>query len=97
MTPFSFCPVCRIHHDKGKGHKYGVKHKQYLGEFLSKARVKIQDVRLWLKEVALLQDDPRGRTKFWCAFCELEVDEKASRFPRYVGFWSIIFRKHSRV
>jgi hypothetical protein len=87
MAPFTFCPVCRANHDKGKGHRYGVKHKQYLGEFLSKARSKVQDIRVSLMEVTLLQDDGRGRTKFWCAFCEQEVDEEESTFNQYVGLY----------
>jgi len=90
MAPFMFCRVCRINHDKGKGHKYGVKHKQYLAEFLSKARTKIQDIRSSLKEVALLQDEGRCRTKFWCSFCELEVDESEIAFARYVSFSFVI-------
>lgn len=85
MAPLNFCPVCRIHHDKVKGHKYGVKHKKYLTEFLSKARKKLQDVRLSMKEVTTLQDEDRDRSKFWCAFCEQEIDEKKSVFVRYVG------------
>nr|XP_024379043.1 TITAN-like protein isoform X2 [Physcomitrium patens]PNR52919.1 hypothetical protein PHYPA_009294 [Physcomitrium patens] len=80
MAPLNFCPVCRIHHDKVKGHKYGVKHKKYLTEFLSKARKKLQDVRLSMKEVTTLQDEDRDRSKFWCAFCEQEIDEKKSVF-----------------
>lgn len=93
MAPFVFCPVCRINHDKGKGHKYGVKHKQSLGAFLSKARSKVQDVRLSLEEVSLLQDDGRGRTRFWCAFCEQEVDEAASSITRYVGFCFVMLKR----
>lgn len=85
MAPFTFCRVCRINHDKGKGHKYGVKHKQYTAEFLSKARTKTQEIRSSLKEVAPLQD---GGTKFWCSFCELEVDENEGAFARYVVFQS---------
>lgn len=90
MAPFMFCRVCRINHDKGKGHKYGVKHKQYLADFLSKARTKIEDIRSSLKEGSLLQDEGRGRTKFWCSFCELEVHEKGNVFARYVSFCFVI-------
>lgn len=86
MAPFMFCRVCRISHDKGKGHKYGAKHKQYLADFLSKARAKIQGIKSSLKDVALSE----GEGKFWCSFCELEVNEIKNAFARYATF---IFRK----
>ncbi|KAG0628292.1 hypothetical protein M758_1G015600 [Ceratodon purpureus] len=90
MAPFMFCRVCRVNHDKGKGHKYAVKHKQRVGELLSKARSKIQEIRVLLKDVTLLQDDDRrGRTNFWCAFCEQEVDENESLFNRESSIWHL--------
>jgi ribosomal protein L24E len=84
MKQFMFCRVCRQNHDKGKGHKYGVKHNQNLAEFLSKARKKIENVRLHLTEAVRLQDEERRREKFWCSFCDQDIDERGSLYVRYV-------------
>jgi len=82
MKQFMFCRVCRQNHDKGKGHKYGVKHKQNLAEFLSKARKKIENVRLHLTEAVRLQDEERRRENFWCSFCDQDIDERGSLYVR---------------
>ena len=82
MKQFAFCRVCRQNQNQGKGHKYAVKHKQHLSQLLSKARKKIEEIRFFIEEVSPLQDEGRSCNKYWCHFCEQDIDEKQSLFAR---------------
>lgn len=75
---FSFCKICRLNHNKGKGHKYSLNHKKRLAEVLSKFLKTIEDVVYFAKNPTLLQSKYQHRNNFWCVVCEEEIHETQS-------------------
>ncbi|GKV05483.1 hypothetical protein SLEP1_g17488 [Rubroshorea leprosula] len=79
-SEFVFCKVCRLNHDQGLRHKYFPKHKSSLSAFLSRFKTKIDDVLFFMKNPTILRHEHAPRNRFWCVFCDADVDELDSSF-----------------
>ncbi|XP_039686454.1 TITAN-like protein isoform X2 [Medicago truncatula] len=79
-SEFEFCKVCKINHDQGLRHKYFPKHKQSLSTFLSRFKNKLSDVRFFLKTPSPLTPQLASGNRFWCVFCDQDIDEHSSSF-----------------
>ncbi|XVF49622.1 hypothetical protein PTKIN_Ptkin04bG0028200 [Pterospermum kingtungense] len=79
-SEFEFCKVCKLNHNQGPRHKYFPNHKNSLSAFLSRSQNKINDIRFFLKNPAVLQPEFADRNRFWCVFCDADVDELGSSF-----------------
>ncbi|GLJ16366.1 hypothetical protein SUGI_0277310 [Cryptomeria japonica] len=77
---FALCKICRLNHNKGKGHKYSLNHKKRLAEILSKFLKKIEDVVYFVKNPTPLHPQFQHRNNFWCVVCEEEIHEMHSFF-----------------
>ncbi|KAH7423217.1 hypothetical protein KP509_12G044500 [Ceratopteris richardii] len=77
---FEYCTVCRLNHNRGKGHKFSAKHQQRLESHLSKALSKIRDISFFLSNPALLRHSDRASNSFWCSFCDTTICELDSTF-----------------
>ncbi|XP_058786360.1 TITAN-like protein isoform X2 [Vicia villosa] len=79
-SEFEFCKVCNINHDQGIRHKYFPKHKNSLSTFLSRFQNKLSDVRYFLKTPSPLSPELASRNRFWCVFCDQDINDLASSF-----------------
>ncbi|KAL5543901.1 hypothetical protein UlMin_007685 [Ulmus minor] len=79
-SEFEFCYVCKLNHDQGQRHKYFPSHKKYLSTFLSRFQTKLADVHFFLKNPTLLRPELAFRNRFWCVFCDVDIDELDSSF-----------------
>ncbi|XP_073225158.1 TITAN-like protein isoform X2 [Cicer arietinum] len=79
---FEFCKVCNINHDQGLRHKYFPKHKKSLSTFLSRFQNKCSDVRFFLNTPTPLSSQLSSHNRFWCVFCDQDIDELSSSFSR---------------
>ncbi|OMO71643.1 hypothetical protein COLO4_28132 [Corchorus olitorius] len=77
---FEFCKVCKLNHNQGARHKYFPNHKKSLSAFLSRFQNKINDIRFFLKNPTILRPEHADRNRFWCVFCDTDVDELDSTF-----------------
>ncbi|XP_054795666.1 TITAN-like protein [Prosopis cineraria] len=77
---FEFCKVCNLNHNQGLRHKYFPSHKKSLSTFLSRFRKKFSDISFFLKNPTILRLEHASRNRFWCVFCDTDVDELASSF-----------------
>ncbi|CAN0829114.1 TITAN-like protein [Linum grandiflorum] len=77
---FEFCKVCKLNHDHGNRHKYFPNHTKSLAAFLSRFQTKLSDIRFFLRNPCLLQPQLASRNRFWCVFCDADVDEIGSSF-----------------
>ncbi|XP_057972287.1 TITAN-like protein isoform X2 [Malania oleifera] len=77
---FEFCEVCNLNHDQGRRHIYFPNHKKSLSSFLSRFSAKLSDVRFFLKNPNFLRPEHASRNRFWCVFCNRDVDELGSSF-----------------
>ncbi|KAJ9140162.1 hypothetical protein P3X46_030842 [Hevea brasiliensis] len=77
---FEFCKVCNLNHDKGHRHKYFPNHKKSLSAFLSRFQSKLADIRFFLKNPSVLRPEHASRNRFWCVFCDADIDEISSSF-----------------
>lgn len=84
-SEFEFCEVCKLNHDQGHRHKYFPSHTKSLSTFLSGFHnKKLSDIRFFLKNPSLLRPEHSSRNRFWCVFCERDIDELGSSFVWYV-------------
>ncbi|KAE8663375.1 Coiled-coil domain-containing protein 84 [Hibiscus syriacus] len=79
-SDFEFCKVCKLNHNQGARHKYFPNHKSALSAFLYRFENKINDVRFFLKNPTVLRPEHADRNRFWCVFCDTDVDEHNSSF-----------------
>ncbi|XP_022137269.1 TITAN-like protein isoform X2 [Momordica charantia] len=79
-SAYEYCIVCKLSHDQGQRHKYFPNHKKSLSTFLSRLESKLSDVRFFLNTPSRLPPEYASRNRFWCIFCEIEVDENDSSF-----------------
>ncbi|XP_022736685.1 TITAN-like protein [Durio zibethinus] len=79
-SEFEFCKVCKLNHNQGQRHKYFPNHKNCLSVFLSRFQNKIDDIRFFLKNPTALRPEHADRNRFWCVFCDTDVDELDSSF-----------------
>ncbi|XVE54488.1 hypothetical protein DITRI_Ditri03aG0085700 [Diplodiscus trichospermus] len=79
-SEFEFCKVCKLNHNQGPRHKYFPNHKNSLSAFLSRFQDKINDIRFFLKNPTILRPEHADRNRFWCVFCDTDVDEIDSSF-----------------
>ncbi|CAN1318261.1 TITAN-like protein [Linum perenne] len=77
---FEFCKVCKLNHDHGNRHKYFPNHTKSLTTFLSRFQTKLSDIRFFLKNPSVLQPELASRNRFWCVFCDADIDEIGSSF-----------------
>lgn len=85
-SQFEFCEVCKLNHDQGQRHKYFPSHTKSLSTFLSRFQNKLSDIRFFLTNPSLLRPEHASRNRFWCVFCERDVDELGSSFAWYEIF-----------
>ncbi|XP_044494162.1 TITAN-like protein isoform X2 [Mangifera indica] len=79
-SEFEFCKVCNRNHDEGQRHKYFPSHTKSLSKFLSRVQSKITEIRFFLKDPAILRNEHAFRNRFWCVFCDCDIDELGSYF-----------------
>ncbi|KAK7302246.1 hypothetical protein RJT34_13131 [Clitoria ternatea] len=79
-SEFEFCKACNINHDQGLRHKYFPNHKKSLSTFLSRFRHKLSDVRFFLNAPIPLSPQLASHNRFWCIFCDRNIDELSSTF-----------------
>ncbi|CAI8601981.1 unnamed protein product [Vicia faba] len=79
-SEFEFCKVCNINYDQGIRHKYFPKHKKSLSTFLSRFQNKLSDVRYFLKTPTSLSPQLASRNRFWCVFCDQDINELVTSF-----------------
>ncbi|KAF7833984.1 TITAN-like protein isoform X1 [Senna tora] len=79
-SEFEFCKVCNLNHNQGLRHKYFPNHKKSLSTFLSRFHKKVSDIRFFLKNPISLRSEHASRNRFWCVFCDADVEELASSF-----------------
>ncbi|PKI43362.1 hypothetical protein CRG98_036258 [Punica granatum] len=79
-SQFEFCTVCNLNHDQGQRHKYFPSHKKSLSACLSRFESKLADVRFFLRNPAALRPEHASRNRFWCIFCDVDVEELGSSF-----------------
>ncbi|KAJ0112186.1 hypothetical protein Patl1_01220 [Pistacia atlantica] len=79
-SEFEFCKVCNRNHDEGQRHKYFPSHKKSLSNFLSKFKTKITEIRFFLKNPTIFCNEHAFRNRFWCVFCDSDIDELGSSF-----------------
>ncbi|XP_030476342.1 TITAN-like protein [Syzygium oleosum] len=79
-SEFEFCKVCRHNHDQGQRHKYFPNHKRSLSEYLNRFRSKLADVRFFLDNPSPLRPEHVSRNRFWCVFCDIDIEELDSPF-----------------
>ncbi|WRX18589.1 CCDC84-like - like 1 [Theobroma cacao] len=79
-SEFEFCKVCKLNHNQGPRHKYFPNHKNSLSAFLSRIQNKINDIRYFLKNPTIIRPEHAERNRFWCVFCDADVDELDSSF-----------------
>ncbi|KAK4256946.1 hypothetical protein QN277_006602 [Acacia crassicarpa] len=79
-SEFEFCKVCNLNHNQGLRHKYFPSHKKSLSTFLSRFRNKFSDISFFLKNPTILRPEHASRNRFWCVFCDTDVDELTSSF-----------------
>ncbi|KAE9604266.1 hypothetical protein Lal_00002284 [Lupinus albus] len=79
-SEFEFCKVCNINHNQGLRHKYFPNHNNSLSNFLSRFRNKLSDLRFFLNNPIPLVPQFASRNRFWCVFCDEDVDEFDSSF-----------------
>ncbi|WCJ36262.1 TITAN-like protein [Euphorbia peplus] len=79
-SEFEFCKICNLNHDHGKSHKYFPNHKKSLSAFLSRFRTKLLDIVFFLKNPSFLRSEHAPRNRFWCVFCDTDVDETGSSY-----------------
>ncbi|XWS51416.1 hypothetical protein CRYUN_Cryun12cG0174400 [Craigia yunnanensis] len=77
---FEFCKVCKLNHNQGPRHKYFLNHKNSLSAFLSRFQNKINEIRFFLKNPTILRPEHADRNRFWCVFCDTDIDELDSSF-----------------
>lgn len=80
MDVFEFCKVCNLNQDQGRRHIYFPNHKRALSSFFTRFLRKISDVRFFLKNPTVLHPELASRNRFWCVFCESDIDELGSSF-----------------
>ncbi|XVF54694.1 hypothetical protein PTKIN_Ptkin05aG0201500 [Pterospermum kingtungense] len=80
MNEFEFWKVCKLNHNQGTRHKYFPNHKNSLSAFPSWFQNKINDIRFFLKNATVLRPEYVDRNRFWCVFCDIDVDELHSSF-----------------
>lgn len=83
MDVFEFCKVCNLNQDQGRRHIYFPNHKRALSSFFTRFLRKISDVRFFLKNPTVLHPELASRNRFWCVFCESDIDELGSSFAWY--------------
>lgn len=83
QSEFEFCKVCNLNHNQGLRHKYFPNHKKSLSTFLSRFQKKISDIRFFLKNPITLGPELASRNRFWCVFCDTDIDELGSSFAWY--------------
>ncbi|KAF3436891.1 hypothetical protein FNV43_RR19644 [Rhamnella rubrinervis] len=79
-SQFEFCEVCKLNHDQGQRHKYFPSHTKSLSTFLSRFQNKLSDIRFFLTNPSLLRPEHASLNRFWCVFCERDIDELGSSF-----------------
>lgn len=79
-SAYEYCLVCKLNHDQGQRHKYFPNHKKSLSAFLSRFEIKLSDVRFFLNTPFRLTPEYASHNRFWCIFCNVEVDENDSSF-----------------
>ncbi|TXG54372.1 hypothetical protein EZV62_019628 [Acer yangbiense] len=79
-SEFEYCKVCNRNHNEGQRHKYFPSHTKSLSNFLSRFQNKITDIRFFLKNPSILRPEHASRNRFWCVFCDFDVDELGSSF-----------------
>ncbi|KAK3183126.1 hypothetical protein Dsin_030412 [Dipteronia sinensis] len=79
-SEFEYCKVCNRNHNEGQRHKYFPSHTKSLSNFLSRFQNKITDIRFFLKNPSVLRPEHASRNRFWCVFCDFDVDELGSSF-----------------
>ncbi|XP_027335049.1 TITAN-like protein isoform X1 [Abrus precatorius] len=79
-SEFEFCKACNINHNQGLRHKYFPNHKKSLSTFLSRFRNKLSDVRFFLNAPIPLTPQLASRNRFWCVFCDQDINELSSSF-----------------
>ena len=82
-SEYEFCKVCNLNHDQGQRHKYFPSHKSSLSNFLSRFQAKHSDVRFFLKNPSPLRPELASKNRFWCVFCDSDIDEIGSSFAWY--------------
>ncbi|GMY15123.1 TITAN-like protein [Fagus crenata] len=82
-SEYEFCKVCNLNHDQGQRHKYFPSHKTSLSTFLSRFQSKLSDVCFFLKNPSPLYSELASRNRFWCVFCDSDIDELDSSFACY--------------
>ncbi|XP_062169878.1 TITAN-like protein isoform X2 [Alnus glutinosa] len=80
---YEFCKVCNLNHDQGERHKYFPSHKNSVSTFLSRFQAKLSDVRFFLGNPSPLRPELASRNRFWCVFCDFDIDELGSFFACY--------------
>ncbi|RDX73302.1 TITAN-like protein, partial [Mucuna pruriens] len=81
-SEYEFCKACNINHNQGLRHKYFPNHKKSLSTFLSRFRNKLSDVRVFLNTPAPLSPQQASRNRFWCVFCDQDIDQNSTSFAR---------------
>ncbi|KAL5858793.1 hypothetical protein ACOSQ4_000089 [Xanthoceras sorbifolium] len=79
-SEFEYCKVCNRNHDEGQRHKYFPSHNKSLSNFLNRFQNKITDIRFFLKNPSVLRSEHASRNRFWCVFCDSDIDELGSSF-----------------
>ncbi|GMH16729.1 hypothetical protein Nepgr_018570 [Nepenthes gracilis] len=77
---FEFCQVCRINHEQGRRHNYFPSHANALSLLFSRFHKKVVDARFFLKNPNFIHPEHAAHNRFWCVFCDCDVDELGSTF-----------------
>ncbi|KAK7410999.1 hypothetical protein VNO78_02301 [Psophocarpus tetragonolobus] len=96
-SEFEFCKACNINHDQGLRHKYFPNHKKSLSTFLSRFRKKLSDVRFFLNAPIPLNPQLASRNRFWCVFCDLDIDEHSSSFASANAIRHLASAEHVKI
>lgn len=86
-SQFEYCKVCSRNHDQGQRHKYFPSHKKSLSIYLSRFESKLADICFFLKNPIALRPEHDSRNRFWCIFCDIDVQEFGSSF----AWWDYTF------
>eukprot|EP00898_Chlorokybus_atmophyticus_P000689 jgi/Chlat1/1620/Chrsp127S01884 len=94
---YAFCGVCRLSHNQRRRHVYSQRHVARLKEVLSKAEAKLKEVRWMLAHPQPLIDQrTREANRYWCAFCEEEIQELDSTWACEQAIVHLTGESHSK-
>ncbi|KAL9262203.1 TITAN-like protein [Drosera capensis] len=91
---FEYCKMCRINYDNGRKHNYFHRHVNSLAAFLSRFQTKLSEIRSLVADPMLLNHDLAPRSRFWCVFCDCDIDEVGSDIASCNGIRHLASEEH---